>query len=231
MRRATIAIAIAVVLALPSAASAQYAPFPEEGEPGVTIAGVGLARTGHEALADRRAMRDARRRAAAIARAAGVSLGEATGVELQDAFSQFGPRGGPFTASIATVTYAIAGGGQGEGLKVSAYGDASVRVRPRHPRSNRSIRRTLLSARAAVIPRAAADGVRTARRAAVAAGLELGPIVSISQPPDGYFYDPALGGFGPGVYCKTFRRRGEARRRCYRNPSYRFALEVTYEAR
>ena len=90
MRRATIAIALA--LALPSAAQAQYAPFPqEEAAPGVTISGAGLA-PGNEGLAARRAMRDARARASAIARAAGVQLGEATEVELQDAFGQFGPQ-------------------------------------------------------------------------------------------------------------------------------------------
>ena len=229
MRRVTVTILVA--LALPGAAHAQYGTFPEETEPGVTISGVGLARAGHEALADGRAMRDARRRARAIAGAAGVRLGAATGVELQDAFSGFRRRPGPFTASVATVTYAIAGGGQGEVLEVSAYGNARVRVVPRHPRRNGSVRQALLSARAAVIPRAAADGVRTARRAAAAAGLDLGPIVSISQPPGGYFYDPAVGGFGPGLYCKTFRRRGETRRRCYRNPFYDFSLEVAYEAR
>ena len=229
MRRATIAIALA--LALPSAAQAQYAPFPqEEAAPGVTISGAGLARAGNEGLAARRAMRDARARASAIARAAGVQLGEATEVELQDAVGQFGPRPGPFTSAVATVTWAIVGGGQTDA--VSAYGDAGVRVRPPKPRSNRSIRRTLLYARAAVTPRAAADAVRTARRAAGASGLDLGPIVSIAQPSDGgYFYDAALGAFGPGIFCKVFRRRGVAKRRCFRPRVYSLRLEATFEAR
>ena len=229
MRRATIAICLA--FALPSAAHAQYAPFPaEEAPPGVTIAGAGLARAGHDGVAAGRAMRDARRRAAAIARAAGVRLGEVTKVEFQDSFSQFGPRPGPFTSFIATVTWAIVGGGQAGA--VSAYGDARVPVRPRRPQSNRSIRRTLLSARAAVTPLAAADAVRNARRAARAVGLGLGPIVSISQPADGgYVYDTALGGFGAGRFCKKTRRGGVAKRRCYRPRSYNLRLEASFEAR
>jgi hypothetical protein len=236
MRRATIAIAAA--LALPSAAHAQYAPFPEDPPPGVTITGAGLARAGAKPLAARRAIRDARRRGAAIARAAGVRLGGITSVEAQDSFPQFGrparPRRRPLVGAVATVTFAIVDGGLGgNGVgEVAAYGDARARIDPPNRRSNRSIRRTLLAGRAAVTPRAAAAAARNARRAARAAGLELGALVSISQPAEPYFYDPALGSFGPGQFCGVVRGRGgERRRRCFRHRWYSLTLEATYEAR
>jgi hypothetical protein len=169
-----------------------------------------------------------------IARAAGLRLGGATRVELQDTFQQFGPLPGPFTSKVATVTHAIVGGGRAadDAPEVSGAGDAQLRVRHRRPRTNRSIRRRLLSARAAVTPRAAADAVRNARLAAQAAGLELGPIVSISQPSEGYFYDAALGGFAPGVFCRAFKRRdGTFRRRCVLPRYYILRLEATFAAR
>jgi hypothetical protein len=233
MRRAGIAICLA--LALPSAAHAQYTPSQEDPPPGVTITGAGLARAGHEPLAALRALRDARRRALAIARAAGLRLGGVTKVELQDTFPQFGersPRAGPLTGSVATVTYAIVNGATGaDGAReVSAYGEAWARARPRDPRGNRSIRRALFGARAAVTPRAARAAVSNARRAASAAGLELGPIVSIAQPAEPYFYDPALGTFGPGRYCAKVRRHGSGKRRCSRASSYNLRLEASFEA-
>ena len=235
MRRATIAIALA--LALPSAAHAQYAPFPEDLPPGVTITGAGLARHGAEPLAARRALLDARRRAVAIARAAGVRLGEANSVELSSTFSQFGRpsprRTSVYTGAIATVTYAIENGGLGgDGSReVSAYGDAWARVKPPNPLGNRSIRLTLRDARAAVTPLAAAAAVRSARRAARITGVALGPIVSIGQPAEPYLYDYSLGSVGPGRFCRISRRGGERRRRCYRPRYYSLRLEASYEVR
>jgi hypothetical protein len=180
-------------------------------------------------------MRDARGRAAAIARAVGVRLGEVTDVELQDTFPfARSPREEPLTGSVAKVTYAIVGGATDvdDGAReVSGYGEAWARARARNPRANRSIRRAYLRARAAVTPRAAKAAVGNARHAADAAGLDLGSIVSIAQPDEPYFYDPALGTFGPGRYCGTFRRHGTRTRRCSKPSLYNLRLEVTFEAR
>ncbi len=216
-------------------------------------------------LAANRAVRDARGRAEAIAAAAGVQLGEVAKVELQDAFQQFGqPRGRcgrsrrtkrlrcstpPFVASAATVTFSIVDGAAGsdDARTVQAYGAASVPVEPQNPRSSGSIRRALFAARLAVIPGATAAARHNVETAAGAAGLTLGPIVSISERQEPYFYDNiVLGSFGPGLFCgivsrpvfrrdpNTGRRRVVRRvrsRRCFFPRTFSLRLEATYEAR
>lgn len=211
-----------------------------------------------------RAVRDARRRSAAIARAVGVQLGRAVKVELQDEFPQFGQprrhcrvprrhepprcRTPTFTAAVATVTFSIVGGIQGteDGVEVEAYGSASAPVGPENRRSNRSIRRALEAARVAVTPDAAAAARRSAATAARSAGLRLGPVVSISeQQPYPYFYDAALGSFGPGEFCGVVRRaivdrdpetgsprvlRRVRERRCRFPRTFSLRLEATYAA-
>jgi hypothetical protein len=214
--------------------------------------------------ATRRAARAARRRAAAIAAAAGVTLGQTTKLELQDAFSQFGvarsrcrrPRGGrrvrcrvpPFAAAAATVTFSIAGGADEseDAPQVEAYGSAFAPVEPSNPRRNQSIRRAVLAARTAVTPAAAAAARRNVATAARSAGLTLGAPVSISEPREPYFYEPALGSFGPGLFCGVVRRpvfgtdpetgrrrivRRIRKRRCYFPRPLSLRLEATYQAR
>lgn len=210
-----------------------------------------------------RAVRDARRRAAAIAAAAGVQLGELARVELEDTFQRFGQpaercrrarRGGlprcrvpAFTVSAATVTFGIVGGADSEGTRtVAAYGVASALVEPENPRGDRSIGRALLAARLTVTPAAARSARRNVETAARSAGLGLGRLVSISEQREPYFYDPALGSFGPGQFCGLVRRaivrrdpitgerrvvRRVRRRRCYFPRTFSLRLEATYEAR
>jgi uncharacterized protein YggE len=210
------------------------------------------------------AVGDARERAEAIARAAGARLGPVDQVELQDAFPQFRQsqshcrrsrrtrrlrcRVPPLTAAAATVTFSIAGGAQGseDARKVKAYGAASIPVEPKNPRGNASIRRAFLAARLAVIPEATAAARRNVETAARSAGLTLGGIVSISEQAEPYFYDAALGSFGPGQYCRVIRLpitrrdpqtgrrrvvRRVRRRRCFFPRTLRLRFEATYEAR
>ena len=217
-----------------------------------------------EPVAANRAVRDARGRAEAIANAAGVKLGEVAKVELQDAFERFGPPRGHcrrarrtkrlrctaprFTASAATVTFSIVGGAEGseDARTVQAYGTDSVAVTPENPRSSGSIRRALFAARLAVVPGATAAARHNVETAAGAAGLTLGPIVSISEQLEPYYGEIALGSFGPGLFCgvvrrpvfrrdpKTGRRRVVRRvrtRRCFFPGTLSLRLEATYEAR
>jgi hypothetical protein len=216
-----------------------------------------------EPVAIGRAVRDARRRAAAIAGAVGVQLGQASTVELQDVSQQFGQlrrhcrratrgrtrrcRVPAFSVASATVAFSIVGGAAGgEGARtVSAYGSASAPVHPTDRRSNSSIRRAIFAARLAVTPRAAVAAARNAGTAARSAGLALGRIVSIAEQQQPYFYDFALGTFGPGRFCGFVRRvflrrdpdtgqrrvvRGRRRRSCRVPPGYSLRLEAKYEA-
>jgi hypothetical protein len=211
-----------------------------------------------------RALRDARRRAAAIAEAADVGVGEVGDVELLDSSTQFRsatehcrrPRGGgaprcrvpAFSLAASTVTFSIQGGATGsdDARQVAAYGTASVPVEPSNPRGNRSIRKAVFAARRAATPGAAVTARRNVQMAARSAGLTLGPIVSISEPGEPYFYDPALGSFAPGEFCGIVRRaifrrdpetgqrrvvRRVPRRRCLFPRPYSLRLEVTYETR
>jgi hypothetical protein len=198
-----------------------------------------------------RALRDARRRAAAVAAAARVRLGRVAAVQFQDELQQFGqpshgcraPRRGEaprcrapaFTAAVATVTFSITGGAEGteDGVEVEAYGAASAPVEPGNRRSSRSIRQALAAARVAVTPDAAAAARRGATTAARSAGLTLGAVVSIAeqQQPYPYFYDAALGSFGPGVFCGLRRVHRRVReRRCSFPRTYSLRLVATYAA-
>jgi hypothetical protein len=153
------------------------------------------------------------------------------------------------TAAAATVTFSIVGGAQGseDARKVKAYGAGSVPVEPKNPRSNRSIRQALFAARLAVIPEAAGAARQNVETAARSADLTLGGIVSIADQSEApYFYDVALGSFGPGEFCRVERRpifrrdrgtgrrrvvRRVRRRRCFFPRTLRLRVEATYEAR
>jgi uncharacterized protein DUF541 len=251
--RRAVTVAMLGMLSVPGTALAQTLSAEPDAPPGITITGIGFARLAAPGAAQPtavgRAVRDARRRAAAIAAEARVQPGQVTEVELQDTFQQFGgPRPALFAAAAATVTFSIVdgAGGSDEAREVSAYGSASAPVEPRNPRGNRSIRRAVLAARLAVTPRAAAAALRNARIAAGAAGLEPGGIVSISEQREPYFYEVALGSFGPARFCGIIRRsifrrdpdtgrsrlvRRVRRRRCNFPRPYALRLEATYEAR
>jgi hypothetical protein len=230
-----------------------------EAEPGISITGIGFARSGNRSDASdpdavARAVRDARSRAGSIARALGLRVGEVEEVELRD-LTQFGEHRPPGIAgAAATVRFAIAGGATDVvGMReVEAYGAASVPVRPADRDRSRPIKRAVLAARRRVTPRAALSARGGAAAAARSAGLALAGIVSISEAPApfyGYpssFYDVALGTFGPGRFCGFHRlavirpdpRTGVPRvvrrvpkRGCTFQTAYGLNLEIVYLAR
>jgi Protein of unknown function (DUF541) len=230
-----------------------------EAQPGITITGLGFARSGRGAahasdrVAVARAVGDARNRAGAIAQALGVQVGEVESVELREP-GQFAGRGtSTIAAAAATVRFAIVGGATDPGgsREVEAYGAAFAPVSPADADRSRSIKRAMLASRREVTPEAAAAARRNAAAAARSAGLALGTIVSVSEAPAPYygygssFYDAALGSFGPGRFCGFYRRpvfrpdpvtgeprvvRRVRRRSCTFQTTYSLHLEIAYLA-
>ena len=259
---AVVAIAAlgASMLAAVSPASGLPPVAESEAEPGISITGIGFARSradgasSADPTAVARAVRNARSRAGTIARALGLRVGEVEKVELRQ-LSQFGERSSAGIAgAAATVRFAIVGGAtDAEGaLDVEAYGAASAPVRPADPDRSRPIKRAVLAARRRVTPEAAVSARGNAATAARSAGLALGQIVSIAEAPAPYygygssFYDAALGSFGPGRFCGFYRRavirpdpktgvprvvRRVPRRSCTFQSRYSLNLEVVYVAR
>jgi hypothetical protein len=254
------AIALGAALSAPASEGSGYPPAPvPEADPGITVTGFGFAaRRGArtepaDAAAVARAVGDARRRAGAIARALGIGAGIVEEVELREA-GQFGERSpARIAVAVATVNFAIAAGAAtAEGARrVGAFGAAAERVRPRDEERSRAIKRALLAARRAVLPAAAVAAARNARVAAEESGLALGGIVSVAEAPaspygyGGYFYDAALGGFGPGRFCGYYRRpivredpatgvervvRRVWKRRCPFPVRYGARIEIAYAA-
>lgn len=244
------AVLVLLVLSVPATAAAK-GPFESgdaEAPPGVTVTGIGFGPASGEAL--ERAVRDARQRANLVAGPLGIELGEVEAVEMPR-LAQFGSRDRRPVAAAATATFAIVGGASGEdsGRRVQAHGSASGRVVPRNRTRSRAIKRAILSTRRTVTPQAAADALRNARRAAAAADVGLGAIVSLRETPSVYyfgpvFYDTALGTFGTGRFCGIVRRpvvrpdpetglpkvvRRVPYRRCVAPSTYTVDLEVTYE--
>jgi hypothetical protein len=262
--RGTTAAALCAIAALGAAHAPGEAPasgpppvVEAEAEPGVSVTGIGFARSGDRSgRADRiavdRAVRDARARAGAVARALGARVGEIQAVELREPGQFAGRRSQTIAAAAATVRFAILGGTtEGGAREVEAFGAGFAPVRPADADRSRSIKRATISARRLVAPEAAAAARRNAVTAAGAAGLTLGPIVSISEAPVpayGYgssFYDAALGSFGPGRFCGYYRRpviRPDRRtgvprvvgrvykRGCTFQTTYSLHLEVVYVA-
>ncbi len=222
---------------------------PASGLPGRGPAAAGASN--HVAVA--RAVRDARARAGAIARALGVRVGEVEYIDLPQLGQFLQRRTTGIAAAAATVRFAIVGGAAGAGAahELSANGSAFATVRPADRDRSQPIKLALLAARRQVTPKAAEEARRNARAAARAAGLGLGPIVSISEAPTPYYgygstyYDAVLGQFGPGRFCGYYRRpvfrpdpttgrlrivRRVPTRRCVYPVSYSVALEVGYLA-
>jgi uncharacterized protein YggE len=242
-----------------AAASGLPAVAESAAEPGITITGIGFARSrvvgaGSDPAAVARAVGNARSRAGAIAGALGLGVGEVEEVELRQP-TQFGDhRRAGIAAAAATVRFAIAGGAidAGDLRQVEAYGSASAPVRPADPDRSRPIKRAVLAARRRVTPAAALTARGNAAAAARSSGLRLGAIVSISEAPAPYygygssFYDAALGSFGPGRFCGFYRRpvirpdpktgiprvvRRVPRRSCTFQRTYSLSLEIAYQAR
>jgi hypothetical protein len=255
---------VALLGLLASAGAAAKVPVESgasEGPPGITVTGIGFAPTTSEAAAQ--AVHDARRRAGSIARVLRLDLGGTDAVELPD-LARYGAarpcrgrekrsagcRRAPIAAA-ATVTYAIVGGGTGEAMRsIRSHGSASALVEAGDRSRNRAIKRAVLATRRKIIPEAALAAWRSARVAADAADLDLGPIVSVRETVPSYygssFYDAALGSFGSGRFCgivrvPVVRRDPETgvpkvvrrvpRRRCFVPSPYSVSFAIEYEAR
>ena len=118
---------------------------------------------------------------------------------------------------------------------------------PAEPRrqNSPSIRHALFAARSVATPEAARIARSNAELAAKGSGLALGPLFSIVEQANLYGYEPILGAFGPGTYCRSFRRvivrrdpetgarrvirRGRVRR-CFAPRTFPVSLEATYLA-
>jgi hypothetical protein len=253
--------ALSALLFAPTA-GAQFAAqsSADEAPAGITVTGIGLAPT--KADAADRAVGDARQRAAGIAAGLALDLGGVEGIHMPE-LVQFArssrrcPPSGCRKAVVARMTFSIIGGASAADVDraVSASGFASVPVEPGDPASDRSIRRAILTARHASAQEAVDSALRNAKTAAGAAGLQLGPVVSVVESgpaypfPDLPFYpasfeDPLLGSWGPGVFCGTARRfviqrdpetgkptfRRVLRRRCFVPRTYDTHLEIAYSA-
>lgn len=95
-----------------------------------------------------------------------------------------------------------------------AAGVGTIKVTPKDAKSNDSIKAAIADATAKALPAAIQDARTQAGQLAAAAGVTLGPLVSVSneaQPSFGGVYYgpiyPATGSFGPGQYCGTVRTR------------------------
>jgi hypothetical protein len=97
---------------------------------------------------------------------------------------------------------------------VVAAGVGTVPVTPKDKNDNDSIKAAVAAANAKALPVAIQDARTQAGQLAAAAGVTLGPLISITnqaQPSlGGVYYGPiypATGSFGPGKYCGTVRTR------------------------
>jgi uncharacterized protein YggE len=95
-----------------------------------------------------------------------------------------------------------------------AAGVGTIKVTPKDAKDNDSIKAAVADATAKAVPAAIQDARTQAGQLAAAAGVTLGPLVSVSneaQPSyGGIFYGPiypATGSFGPGEFCGTVKTR------------------------
>jgi uncharacterized protein YggE len=104
---------------------------------------------------------------------------------------------------------------------ITAAGQGEVKPEPKNRKIDVSIRKAVEVAHAAALPLAIADARAKAAELAAAAGLTLGPLVSIADAPQpGYpfSFSQQNGTFGNGHYCgkvrnfKTVVRNGARRR-------------------
>jgi hypothetical protein len=97
---------------------------------------------------------------------------------------------------------------QAPATTLTATGSADVAPDPQNRRSETSIRRAVEEAEAAALPRAVSDAREHAARLAAAAGLRLGPLISIADAPANAFpfYYGQVGRFPDGRFCGTVRR-------------------------
>ena len=102
---------------------------------------------------------------------------------------------------------------------VTANGLGEAKVEPEDRKSDASIRKAVEAANAKALPEAMANARKHAAELAAAAGVTLGPLVSIADGSDnGYLFYAQRGTFGNGHYCgkvrntRTVVRNGVRRR-------------------
>jgi uncharacterized protein YggE len=112
-------------------------------------------------------------------------------------------------AVLGSGGFASGAAAQQPATTLTASGSAQVKPEPQNRRSEASIRRAVDAANAEALPKAVADARGKAADLAAAAGLRLGPLVSISDAPaNGFpFYFPQNGTFGNGRFCGAVRNR------------------------
>jgi hypothetical protein len=94
-----------------------------------------------------------------------------------------------------------------------SVGTGTVKVTPKDRTSNPSILAAVEAAETRALPAALAEAREEATKLAAAAGVTLGPLVSLSNTATsngGYFvglYYPTTGTFGPGKFCGNVRTR------------------------
>jgi uncharacterized protein YggE len=146
---------------------------------------------------------------------------------------------------VLAVLAAAAPAAADQSKSVTATGTAQIKVEPKNRKSESSIEAAVEAARQAGIPAALKDAHQYALKYAGAAGLTLGPIVSVSDATQGAFgYGPGFyGSFGPNQFCGTLRQpifkvvAGKRKmvgtkkvHRCFIPPSVATVLTVTYSA-
>lgn len=120
-------------------------------------------------------------------------------------------------ATLVGASVALAGLGSagpaaaqsGTDRTVSAIGVGSMRPDPTDRRSNRAIRRAVEDARRETVGLALDAAEDRASLLAAAAGLTLGGLLAVEETVTALPWESdyaTLGAFGPGVYCRRFRR-------------------------
>src|SRR4051794_5691369 len=117
----------------------------------------------------------------------------------------------PTACAAAMLCLAVApAAARAQDRTIVAGGTGQVTVTPNDRKSNDSIAAAVKKAYDAALPKAIADAREEAGELATAAGVTLGPLVTVSnvaaQPfYGGIFGGPELGTFGPGKFCGTVR--------------------------
>jgi hypothetical protein len=89
---------------------------------------------------------------------------------------------------------------------ITATGAATAKPDPSNRKSDTSIREAVEAANAEALPKAIAEAREHAAELATAAGMRLGPLLSISDAPNaGYPFVYAFGAFGNGKFCGQVR--------------------------
>src|SRR5215207_4063674 len=137
------------------------------------------------------------------------------------------------------------------GPGVSVGGAGLARVTAPRQLTEESVEQAIDAARPRAVARAVADARRRAEAIAAVVGASLGSVEAAElgagfvEQASLYGYEPILGAFAPGTYCRTFRRVivrqdpdtglrrvvGRRRvRRCFSPGAFQVSLEATYLA-